>query len=233
MKNLSLFERRLRISTGLVLATYVIVHLVDHSLGLVAFDVMETARESITRFWRHCTGSTLLYSSLVTHFTLGLVSLYRRSTLRMPPWEPFQPVLGLSMVPLLAGHVAATWGTCMFMQGTVDYEFVLSGILNDAWLSTRQLVLISVAWSHVVIGLHFFLRLFLGYRSSTKYMYPLAVLLPLLAILGVVRVGIELEVWEQKEANEYRQSGYKENYAGGYEYGGGRGGETRYSRDGT
>ena len=233
MTYLSLFERRLRISTGLILATYIIVHLANHSLGLVSLDVMETARETVTRFWRHWTGAVLLYGSLVTHFSLGLISLYRRSTLRIPPWEFCQLLLGLSIVPLLAGHVAATFGTRAFLQGTVDYELVIGGILNDPWVSTRQLVLILVAWSHALIGLHFFFRLFRGYRRSTKVLYPLAVLLPVLAILAVVRVGIDLDVWGQKEAGAYGQSGYEQNYGGGYDHGGGGGAESQYSQTGT
>lgn len=233
MKSLSLFERRLRITTGLILATYIIVHLANHSLGLVSLDLMEAAREIITPFWRHWTGSTLLYGSLLTHFTLGLISLYRRSTLRMPPWELCQLTLGLSIVPLLAGHVAATWGTRVFMQGTVDYESVVDGILNDPWVSTRQAVLIVAAWTHAIIGLHYFFRLFRGYERWTIYLYPLVVLLPVLAILAVVRVGVDLQVWEQKGAGESGRSSYEQSYGGGYDNGDGSGEETLNAEDGT
>ncbi|NNE62937.1 MAG: adenylate/guanylate cyclase domain-containing protein, partial [Gammaproteobacteria bacterium] len=107
MGKLTLLERRLRIVTGLILAVYIFTHLFNHSLGLLSLEAMETMRKAVTPFWRSWFGGVLIYGSLLTHFTLALMSLYRRSSLRMPGWELAQLVLGLAIVPLLAGHVAA------------------------------------------------------------------------------------------------------------------------------
>lgn len=222
MINLTLFERRLRITTGLILAVYIIVHLTNHLLGLVSLDIMESTRVWVSSFWRSWIGGTLLYGSLLVHFSLALVSLYRRTTLRMPTWELAQLILGLSIIPLLAGHMAATWGSRVLMDVEVDYEFVLGGILNSPWLITRQTLLILVAWSHVVIGLHFFFRLFSWYRRSTYYIYPLAVLIPLLVIFATLRVGFDLDIWQQSTTGSaYSDSdGYGGGYTSGYGYGG-------------
>ena len=51
----------------------------------------------------------------------------------------------------------------------INYEFALSGILTDNWKLARQSLLLLVAWSHVVIGLHFFLRLFLLVPGTGNY----------------------------------------------------------------
>ena len=107
MAKLSLIERRLRISTGLILASYILIHLTNHSLGLISLEAMEVMRRFVTPFWRSWPGGVLLYGSIIIHSGLALMSLYRRTTLRMPAWELAQLVLGLSIVPLLAGHVAA------------------------------------------------------------------------------------------------------------------------------
>ena len=196
MTKLTLIERRLRITTGLILATYITIHLSNHTLGLISLDAMEAMRRFVTPFWRSWIGGLLIYGSLLTHFGLALLSLYRRTTLRMPTWELSQLVLGLSIVPLLAGHIAATWGARVLMGFDINYEYSLSGILSNDWVLARQVLLLLVAWSHVVIGLHFFLRLFYWYRGWKLHLYPVVILIPLLVILSLGRVGIELEVWQ-------------------------------------
>ncbi len=196
MTKLSLIERRLRITTGLILATYIVIHLSNHTLGLISLEAMEVMRKFVTQFWRSWIGGLLIYGSLLTHFGLALLSLYRRTTLRMPVWELAQLLLGLSIIPLLAGHVAATWGARVLMGFDVNYEYSLSGILSNDWVLARQGLLLIVAWSHVVIGLHFFLRLFRWYRGWKLHLYPVVILIPLLVVLSIGRIGIELEVWQ-------------------------------------
>ncbi len=197
MSKLTLIERRLRISTGLILATYIVAHLSNHTLGLISLEAMESMRRVITPFWRSWFGGLLIYGSLITHFVLALMSLYRRTTLRMPIWELAQMLLGLSIIPLLAGHIGATWGARVLMGFDINYEYSLSGILSNDWVLARQGLLLLVAWSHVVIGLHFFLRLFRWYRGWKLHLYPIAILIPLLVILSMGRIGLELGVWAQ------------------------------------
>jgi adenylate cyclase len=210
MTRLTLIERRLRIITGLILATYIIIHLSNHALGLVSLEAMESMRKFVTPFWRSWVGGLLIYGSLLTHFGLALMSLYRRTTLRMPRWEFAQLLLGLSIIPLLAGHVAATWGARVLMGFDINYEFALSGILTDNWKLARQGLLLLVAWSHVVIGLHFFLRLFPWYRNWKLHLYPVSILLPLLVMLSMLRIGIELEVWQQGSERPIYLDSYRE-----------------------
>src|SRR5260221_2533 len=105
-------ERRLRLITGLVVASFVTGHFLNHSLGVVSIDAMDELRSVLAAWWRSPPGTVLLYGSLLTHFALALVSLYRRTTLRMPAWEAAQLVLGLAIPPLLVGHIAATRLSC-------------------------------------------------------------------------------------------------------------------------
>ena len=198
---LTLLERRLRILTGLILSVYITLHLSNHALGLVSLDAMESMRKAITPFWRSWFGGLLIYGSLLTHFCLALMSLYRRSSLRMPAWEFYQMVLGLSIVPLLAGHVSATWGARVLLDFDPNYEFALTAILSSPWLTTRQFLLVIVAWVHTVIGLHFFFRLSSRYRHRSVHFYPIVILLPLLVILSLARVGTELGVWNAEAEN--------------------------------
>src|SRR3954465_6620973 len=101
-------ERRVRLITGLVIACFVVGHFVNHALGVVSIDAMDRMRAVLAYWWRSPAGTIVLYGSLVTHFVLALVSLYRRTTLRMPVWEAAQLVLGLLVPPLLIAHIVGT-----------------------------------------------------------------------------------------------------------------------------
>jgi adenylate cyclase len=61
--------------------------------GKISLDAMETIRKVVTAFWRSSVGGILIYASLLTHFSLALISLYRRTTLRIAIWELSQLTL--------------------------------------------------------------------------------------------------------------------------------------------
>src|SRR5215470_12839133 len=96
-----MYIRRVRIITGLVLYTYLTTHLLNHSLGLISLDAMETGRGWFLALWRNPLGTAALYTALLTHLSLGLFSLFRRRHLRMPVWEAAQLALGLAIPALL------------------------------------------------------------------------------------------------------------------------------------
>jgi len=194
---LSLFERRLRLTTGLILSIYIVIHLGNHALGLVSLEAMEAMRRLVIPFWRSWFGGLLIYGSLLAHLGLALASLYRRTTLRMPAWELAQLIIGLSIVPLLAGHIADTWGARVLMGFNPNYQYALTGLLGDRWELARQGLLMLIVWGHAVLGLHFFLRLFTWYRHWRVHLYPLVILVPLLVVLSMVRIGNDLQVWQQ------------------------------------
>ena len=100
--------RLLRLVTGLIVAWFVVGHFLNHAFGVVSIEAMDRMRAMFAMWWRSPVGTVLLYGSLLTHFALALVSLYRRSTLRMPPWAAPQIVLGLAIPPLLIAHVVGT-----------------------------------------------------------------------------------------------------------------------------
>ena len=193
---LTLFERRLRMTSGVILSLYIIIHLLNHALGLISLEAMEAMRTLVTPFWRSLPGGILIYGSLLSHFFLALFSLYRRTSLRLPRWELIQIALGLAIIPLLAGHIADTWGARVLMGFNLNYEYALSRLLTDRAETARQLLLMLIVWGHAVVGLHFFLRLLPRYRRWRLRLYPLVVLLPVLVVLAIIRVGSDLQVWQ-------------------------------------
>ena len=185
-------ERGLRLGSGLVIAAYVTLHLANHALGLISIAAMERVREGMQALWGMPAMLALLYGSFAVHFALALVALYRRSTLRMPVWETAQLVLGLLVVPLIAAHATGTRGARELLGVEVDYPLVLGAIWTDDFNLARQTLLLLVVWLHVVVGLHFWLRLRAWYPRALPYLYAAALLLPVGSLLGFVESGLEV-----------------------------------------
>ena len=127
--------RLLRLVTGLIVAAFVIGHFSNHALGVVSIEAMDRMRIALGAWWRSPVGTVLLYGSLLTHFFLALVSLYRRSTLRMPWWEAAQLLLGLLIPPLLIAHIVGTRLTWQLLGHNVDYERIVGLLWSSDWSS--------------------------------------------------------------------------------------------------
>ncbi len=181
--------RLLRLVTGLVVASFVAGHFLNHSLGMVSIEAMDRVRGALAAWWRSPAGTILLYGSLLTHFLLALASLYRRTTLRMPAWEAAQLALGLAIPPLLIGHVAGTRLTWMLLGHNVDYERVVGLLWSSEWSSLRQVILLLVVWAHVCAGIHYWLRLREWYSNALPLVFAIALLVPALALSGFASAG--------------------------------------------
>lgn len=186
--------RRLRLASGLVLAFFVTTHFLNHALGLIALEAMEQGRLYFMAFWRNKIGMYVLYGALLTHLGLGLWSLYkRRPILRVPPWELAQLALGLAIPPILVGHVFDThFG---FALAGVDdtYAYVLLLLwVERPYGAVLQIALLLIAWLHACIGLHYWLRLRPWYPKALPALYSIALLLPVLALLGFVQGGLQV-----------------------------------------
>jgi adenylate cyclase len=184
--------RLLRLATGLVIASFVVGHFLNHSLGAVSIEAMDRLRIVLASWWRSPVGSVLLYGSLLTHFLLALVSLYRRSTLRMPLWEAAQLVLGLLIPPLLIGHIVGTRLTWTLLGHSIDYERVVGLLWSSEWSAIRQSLLLVIVWSHLCFGLHYWLRVRQWYRNAEPLAFAIALLLPALALSGFASAGFYL-----------------------------------------
>jgi len=182
--------RRLRLLTGLVLFAYVTTHLANHSLGLVSVAAMEAGRWWFLAVWRNPVGSLLLYGSLVTHVALAFWALWQRRTLRMPAWEALQLGLGLVVPPLLVSHIVGTrvaWQLFGVEDAYSRVVLVLWALAPEA--GYRQLLLVAVAWLHVMIGLHSIAKLRPWYERAAPWLLAGAVLVPVLGVLGFVSGG--------------------------------------------
>src|SRR5438445_517246 len=182
--------RRIRLWSGLVLFAYVTMHLANHSLGLVSLDAMEAGRVYFLALWRNPLISLLLYGSLITHVVLAFWALYERRTLRMPLWEAAQLALGLATPPLLVTHIVGTriaWQVYGVEDAYSRVALTLWALAPD--LGSRQVLIVSLAWLHAMIGLHSIVKLRAWYPRAAPWLLGVVVLVPVLAILGFVNGG--------------------------------------------
>ena len=184
--------RRMRLVSGLVLLTYVTTHFINHALGLISLDAMETGRAWFVAFWRSWFPTTALYGALTVHLALAFYSLFRRQHLRMPLWEALQLLLGLLIPLLLGAHLIGTRLAHEWFGVKDSYTLIVLSLWLSAENSLRQILLIIVAWIHGCIGLHFWLRLRSWYSRVVPIFFAVALLLPVLAFLGFAQAGREI-----------------------------------------
>jgi len=186
------WRARLRLWSGCVLFLYVTLHLTNHALGLISLDAMEAGRVWFLAIWRNPLGTALLYTSFIVHPLNAFWVLYRRRTLRMPAWEATQLLLGLTIPPLLAAHFVGT----RLAHDWYGQEDVYHRVALVFWelrpsVGLRQSIVLTVAWLHGCIGIHFWLRLRPWYPRVAPALLAVAVLLPALALLGFADGGRE------------------------------------------
>jgi adenylate cyclase len=185
--------RKLRLYSGLVLFAYVLTHLLNHALGLVSLDAMEAGLKVFVAFWRSPPASILFYGAFLLHAILAGWAILERRHLEMSRSEAFQLVFGLSVPPLLVLHVAGTRLAALVFDAGVTYTYTLAYYFSAfPWQGLKQVAVLIVAWLHVSIGLHLWLRLKPWYPRAQPWLYAAALLLPTLALLGTWTAGQEV-----------------------------------------
>jgi len=186
----------LRLYSGLVLMAFLLLHLINHSLGLISLDALEWGRSIFTSIWRDTLGTIVLLLAAVIHLLLVFAKLLaHRSYRRIPPKEILQIVMGLAIPPLLIGHFIGTRAAHEALGIHDSYAYVLYSIwVSEPLLGLLQAIGTVVAWLHGCLGLHFWLRLKPWYERAFPYLYSTALILPVLALTGFVNSANEMEV---------------------------------------
>src|SRR5712672_644312 len=183
--------RRLRLFSGLVMLAYVTTHLANHAVGLISLKAMEDLLWYIFRIWTNRPAQLLLYGSFLVHYTLALYALWQRRTWRLRLSELSQIVLGFAIPLLLVRHVVATRISDSFFHTDVGYYAYLLWVyfVRSPDQGFVQMLVLVVAWAHAMIGLHFWLRVRPWYARLQPAALVVAVLVPVLALLGMIEAG--------------------------------------------
>lgn len=172
------------------------MHLINHSLGLISLTAMESGRQVFTWIWRSPPGTVLLGLALLAHVILTSFRLLNhRSFKRIPSKEILQIILGLSIPPLMIGHIVGTRIAHEAFGIDDTYAYVVFSI----WIATPIQALLQttgllVAWAHGCLGIHFWLRLKPWYEQSFPYLYTIAIVLPVMALCGFLLAANTVEV---------------------------------------
>ncbi len=182
--------RRVRLVTGLILFTYIGSHLLDHSTGNFSVAWMEAGLVVQKFLWQGMIGFGALYIALLTHYSLGLWAFYQRRHYGWRPAETVQLILGLSIPFLITNHVFATRISLSLYSTEKDYaQELYSFWVKSPLLGVQQFCLLLVAWTHGCIGVYFWLRLKPAVTRFMPALLSVAVLLPVLALLGFLQGG--------------------------------------------
>ncbi len=185
--------RSFRLWSGLVLLAYLITHLTNNALGLISLEAMESGRAWFLGLWRNPLGTVLLYGSLGVHSTLSLLSLYQRHHFRIPFWEAIQIILGLAIPLFLAVHLVGTRLSAELYNTTDSYTVIVLifwKLRPD--LGWGQVSLLIIAWTHGCVASNYWLRSKSWYPRWKPIFFGMALLLPLLSLLGFSQAGREV-----------------------------------------
>jgi len=183
--------RRLRLFSGLVMLAYVAMHLLNHAVGLVSLEAMEDVLWYIFRIWSNRPAQALLYGGFLVHYTLALWALWQRRSLRLHVSELSQIILGFAIPILLARHVVGTRIADNFFHTDTGYYAYLLWLyfVRVPEYGYLQMLVLVVAWAHAMIGLHFWLRVRPWYARLQPAALVIAVLVPVLSLLGTIEAG--------------------------------------------
>jgi adenylate cyclase len=199
-------ERSIRLISGLFMFSFATSHFLSHATGLLLLDNMElVGRGVFLAPWRNTPMRMALLLCFVTHCGLGLRALYRRRHLSMPAIEAVQLGLGLSIPVLLIPHAFdVRLGYSLF-----GFEDSYYRVVYKYWLTQpltglpRQFSLLLAVWTHGCIGIHMWLRFRAGYGRWRGPLLGAAVIIPILAVMGINNAGWDTTLRARADA-EFR-----------------------------
>ncbi len=130
----------------------------------------------------------------MTHAAFALYAVYSRRRLKMSIGEALQLILGFAAPILLVSHVLGT-RAAMQLYGTEDtYAYVLLALWVDNPMGgLQQAAATIILWVHACIGLYYWLRLKPWFMRILPWLYGVALLVPVLGLLGFVFAGRAVE----------------------------------------
>lgn len=181
-------NHKVNIVAGLIVASFVLTHTLNHALGLWSLEAAEGARRLFGLLWRNPVASWALAGALIVHLALAYYAVYRRSHLRLPAWEWTRLLFAFVIPFVLVRHVTLSGVIPRTAGVAADYPFIIASMwLIDPTAVVLQGLLLIFIWGHLSIGFHFWLRHRAWYARSSPYLHTIAGGLLLLALAGLAR----------------------------------------------
>ncbi|WP_293853459.1 2Fe-2S iron-sulfur cluster-binding protein [uncultured Alsobacter sp.] len=183
--------RTVRLSSGLVLMSFVTMHLSVLVFGLRSPEAVFAAARVLMRPWQGGVGAAVLASAMTLHLICGLIAVGARRSLAVRRGDMVQVALGLAVLPLLLPHVLA-----VKMAGDLAPGLSLGfgDLLAIFWQfspasAIQQLLVVIIVWAHGAIGLVAWFSLQRWWPRLSPVVIPLLFAIPILALLGFVEGG--------------------------------------------
>ena len=186
----SISVRQVRLVSGLVLFAYLLSHFLNHALGNVSMEALATGVYFHTLFWQFLPITILFYTACLVHTALGIWAVYERRQFRWKAIEPLQLLLGLSIPVLVIAHIIGVrLGQTLYGHERLYPQVLFLYWIWAPWRIWMMLAVMTVAWVHGCIGLHFWLRMKAFYKGAAPFLLAAAVLIPTLSMLGFYQGG--------------------------------------------
>jgi len=186
-------KNRLRLGSSLILFVFVTGHLINHALGLISLQAMQSATAVFIGPWRTWPGTIFLGGALVVHISIALWSFWTRRNFKLRSWEAVQLLSGLAIPPLLGAHIAANLVLPVFSAYEGTYREILA--LFAVYAPVRgMLMVVSVltVWTHACVGLHSWLRIKQWYQRYQQLAFAMALLIPALSLAGYLAASMRI-----------------------------------------
>jgi adenylate cyclase len=182
--------RQIRLFCGLTMFAYLTSHFLNHALGNISAEALNSGVYYHTVFWQFLPIAVLLYTAIFVHMGLGLWALYERRQFRWKAIEPLQLVLGLSVPALVIAHVVGVRvGQTLYGQEKLYPQVFYAYWVYWPYKKWLMFLVLNVAWIHGCIGIYFWLRMKKFFAAASPYLLAAAILIPTLAMLGLYQGG--------------------------------------------
>ena len=187
------FFAKTRLISGLVLFTYIFMHLGNHALGLISIEWMEAGRQYLVGPWQWLPLAWVLPLAVFMHVVNACLVVARRRNFRLPAWQWLQVLLGFSIPLLMLPHLNGTWVARYFDGIAPSYGLVLaSHFFGSAIYLPLQVAGLLVAWVHGVLGLAHWFKLFRNWLKWRNAFMIVSGVWPALALSGYLASGRSL-----------------------------------------
>jgi adenylate cyclase len=179
--------RHLQLASGVVLLTYLSLHLVNHALGIWSLELAEHGLTLAVRLWYGVPGTILLYGAAGLHFSLALRTIYLRHHWVLPATEWIRLWAGLSLPLLLIRHAVGTRLAASLYDFEPDYEKIVVSLITSG-TQGLQLALLAPGWVHGCLGLWLRFRHYPAVRRAKPVLIAVLIILPLLSAAGFAQM---------------------------------------------
>lgn len=153
------FLKRIRLYSGMLLFTYAITHLLNHSLSTFSLELASNVKENYFRpIWKRQVGTILLYGFFITHVPLGLMTIVNRKSFKITLREWLQIIFIILALFVFVQHIASMYLLTRTLDTELPYEVLYSLVLFDSSKTAASTLLYALMlifiWAHGSIGIH-------------------------------------------------------------------------------